>query len=119
MPLMKGAPQETANIDQVAQQDQYDDMSDKEKRKNKKAALFIKLRRYLRFFCIIGFILAAPYMYVSDGTENSIFIYFVMSALMFAAIYFLGFLAIVGTSMLFGGGLYLKDLFGGSKETRL
>ena len=118
MPLMKGAPQETANIDQVAQQNQYAGMSDEEKRAAQTGKLLRMTRRYLRFFCIGGFLIGTGVCSLAEGhgIVESALMCGLFFGIMYIGLYLFGLTPLMYISKFV---LYMKDLLGGSKETRL
>ena len=96
--------------------------TDEQQRKLKLGMIINRLRRYWRLFCLAGFIIASVVGCVNAiGTNNSFLAIIALAALGFVLIYVVGlyvYLYILAgrTIQLF---LYLRDLFGGSKQTRI
>lgn len=115
MGLMKGgAP--------IEQQVQETAMSAEQQRELKNGLILVRLRRYWRIFCIAMFVIGSIIGIVqSFSTGDSILAVIAMCAIGWGLTYvivlyiFLYFLAFRVLQVFF----YLKDLFGGNKETRL
>lgn len=118
MSLMKGRPQETTTVNEVAQQNEYAGMSDEEKRAAKTGALLVKTRRYLRFFCLGGFLIGTIVCSLAEGHGfiESAVLCALFFGFIYGGLYLLGMLPLIYISKFV---LYLKDLLGGSKNTRL
>lgn len=115
MGLMKGgAP--------IEQQVQETAMSAEQQRELKNGLILVRLRRYWRIFCIAMFVIGSVVTSINAiSTGGSIIGSIVLCAIGWGVSYvlvlyiFLYFLAFRVLQVFF----YLKDLFGGNKETRL
>lgn len=115
MGLMKGGTP-------IEQQVQETAMSAEQQRELKNGMILVMLRRYWRIFCIAMFCIVSIIGIVqSFGTDQSILGIIFLSAIGWGLTYvvvlylFLYILAFRALQVFF----YLKDLFGGNKETRL
>lgn len=117
MPLMKGAQ------DPAQQEDGQLDLSgysDSDQRKIKTGLILGQMRRYWRIICLVGFVITFFYALITDFAHFGFWpvIQLVIVTVFFYlfVLYLFLYIAAGWTIRIF---LYFKDLFGGSKNTRL
>lgn len=118
MSLMKGSTPNTNTVNEVAQQNEYAGMSDEEKRAAKTGVLLRTSCRYLRFFCLGGFLIGTIVCSFAEGHGfiESAVLCALFFGFIYGGLYLFGMLPLMYISKFV---LYLKDLLGGSKNTRL
>lgn len=117
MPLMKGGQDPAQTQDGELDLSQY---TDAEQRKIKTGLIIIKLRRYWRIICLVGFVITFFYALVTDFAHFGFWpvVQLVIVTVIFYAVFLFLFLYI-GAGFTLRAFFFLKDLFGGSKNTRL